>query len=647
MFHRPLSILLAAALTASLPIDSIAAETGPPPNVQLLSAVTEFGGGRRHFDARTFRLRFLRAGIGCKDDSNATQSKFDQAFTYLVTSSTRNMSLPAPPTSLDDAASLQAALRAAGTHNGVFDIERLFSTLFGMTPHVRGMMEVAQKYGSDSLAAYHTVFTEIVTGSCIAHQGHNHDLAMKGMTMSASPAPRVAGANPMPSGMVMQPSTAGTPTPNASMAPGMTMQEGMRGMAVNGETLSLKGMHEMPAMEMTVQQMPDTTDLAVGMSREGSGTSWMPDASPVYARMWMKGDDMWMQHGAAWLNYAHTGSDRGSNRLTIATWYMMMLAHPISTRSQIGFRAMVSADPALVGGSGYPLLFQTGETWHNQPLHDRQHPHDLFDELSATYSAMIGTNTSAALYVGHPGEPALGPPAFMHRAIAYDLFQAPIGHHWQDATHITFGVATLGVGTTRFKVEGSLFNGREPDEVRTNLDPIRFDSSSERLSWNPNAFTAVQVSSGYIKSMEAADPNLNLHRTTASVQYERPYGISQWSQALVWGQNDESGLRTNSYLYEADYATRSGSIFGRLERAQKTGKDLVLKPALNDNVYTIGAYTLGYVRNLPSSPNHPVFGIGAQVTVNSRPSSLNAFYGSGTPVSYDVFLRLRGPRMFP
>jgi hypothetical protein len=612
-----------------------------------MSAVVALGGGPGRFDARTFRSAFRRARIGCSSEPAATLSKFDQALTYVVVSGTRGLSLPTVPSRLRSAASVQAALRRVGTHGGTFDVERLFNTIFGMSRHMRAMMDVSQKYGGEAEAAYHTVLTHLVTGSCAGVEARAHGITMAGMHMGASPNASPGASMspaPMPSGMVMQPSAQPGP---ATMSPHMEMNKVMSGVALNGETFSLKGMHAMQGMQMTAQQMPDTTDLAVGMNREGSGTSWMPDASPVYARMSMKGDDMWMQHGAAWLRYSHTGSQRGSERLTVPDWYMMMMAHPISTRSQIGFRGMFSNDAALVGGGGYPLLFQTGETWHGQPLHDHQHPHDLFDELSATYSAMAGSQTSAYLYLAYPGEPALGPPAFMHRAIAYDLADAPIAHHWQDATHITFGVATLGAGTTRFKAEASVFNGREPNEVRTNFDPIRLDSSSTRLSWNPNAFTAIQVSSGYVKSMEAADPNLNVHRTTASLQYERAFGMAQWSQALVWGQNDESGLRTNSFLYEADYATRSGSVFGRIENVQKTGKDLVLKPTLNDAVFNVGAYTLGYIRDLPSLPNHPMPGIGIQITLNSKPSSLNAYYGSGAPLSYGLFLRLRGPRLFP
>src|SRR5256885_8180706 len=108
-------------------------------------------------------------------------------------------------------------------------------------------------------------------------------------------------------------------------------------------------------------------------------------------------------------------------------------------------------------GRGYPLLFQTGETWNGKALHDRQHPHDLFDEISISYSQKFGGQFSAYLYAGYPGEPALGPPAFMHRLSAMDDPDAPLGHHWQDSTHVTFGVVALGLVWRDFKIEGSTF----------------------------------------------------------------------------------------------------------------------------------------------------------------------------------------------
>ena len=116
-----------------------------------------------------------------------------------------------------------------------------------------------------------------------------------------------------------------------------------------------------------------------------------------------------------------------------------------------------SIDPITVGGSGYPLLFQTGESYHGSPLVNRQHPHDLFSELAVGYTQKINDDMDATVYVGYPGEPALGPTAFMHRISSINNPDAPLGHHWQDATHITFGVATLGFRYKKFKIDGSSF----------------------------------------------------------------------------------------------------------------------------------------------------------------------------------------------
>ena len=41
-------------------------------------------------------------------------------------------------------------------------------------------------------------------------------------------------------------------------------------------------------------------------------------------------------------------------------------------------------------------------------------------ELSATYAHEFGQARSAFIYAGLPGEPAFGPPAFMHRPATMD-----------------------------------------------------------------------------------------------------------------------------------------------------------------------------------------------------------------------------------
>lgn len=399
--------------------------------------------------------------------------------------------------------------------------------------------------------------------------------------------------------------------------------------------------------------MRSSADLNDPMSRESSGTSWAPDSSPIYARMKMRGDKMLMLHGNIFPRYTRVGGERdisiagqGSrSRFDAPSMFMGMYSQPAGENAQLGLRLMASLDPLIERGYGYPLLYQSGEVHRGQPLHDRQHPHDLISELSVTYSRRVGRDNSAYLYLGYPGEPALGPPAFMHRIAAMDNPDAPISHHWQDSTHITFGVATLGYSFGRFKIEGSAFKGREPDENRYNFDSPRLNSFSGRVSWNPHRDWALQVSHGYLKSPETTEPDVNQHRTTASILYNRPLGDNaNWSNSLVWGQIRSGGEATNAYLFETNYQRHANTFYARVERVQKSGHELVLPPPDDHRVFDVGSYALGYVRDLKRGGGLDV-GLGAQVTFNANESGLDAYYGGGTHTGFQVFLRIRPSRL--
>src|SRR3989449_3442860 len=91
-------------------------------------------------------------------------------------------------------------------------------------------------------------------------------------------------------------------------------------------------------------------------------------------------------------------------------------------------------------------------------------------ELAALYERAVARNLAVSLYAAPVGEPAVGPAAFPHRPSAADDPLAPLAHHWQDGTHITFGVLTAGVFTPTPQPEASLFNRRAPDEDRPKFD---------------------------------------------------------------------------------------------------------------------------------------------------------------------------------
>jgi hypothetical protein len=218
-------------------------------------------------------------------------------------------------------------------------------------------------------------------------------------------------------------------------------------------------------------------------------------------------------------------------------------------------RAVLSLDALGVTSRGYPLLLQTGESFNGVLLHDRQHPHDFWMELGALYQHELNAGIGWSVYAAPSGEPALGPVAFMRRPSAMDNPTAPISHHWQDATHVTFGVVTAGIFTKRIQVEGSVFNSRDPDQYRWNFDRIHIDSYSSRVTVNPDRSWSFTAGYGYLKSHESFDPKESMHRVTASVLHGKTIGgEGAIASSLVWGVNKHAShpLFANSVLAETE-----------------------------------------------------------------------------------------------
>lgn len=402
-------------------------------------------------------------------------------------------------------------------------------------------------------------------------------------------------------------------------------------------------------------EMRSSINIGEPMSREGSGTSWIPDSSPMYGYMKMFEDgSMLMLHGTMFLRYTSIGSNRdvsvagkGSrSRFDAPSMFMAMYSKPVGEKSQIGLRAMMSLDPLIERGYGYPLLFQSGELYRGDPIHDRQHPHELMSELAVTYSYKFDDKNSFFMYAGLPGEPALGPPMYMHRPSGMNMPDAPIGHHWQDASHITMGVVTAGFTHNRFKFEASAFNGTEPDENRWAFDSPKLNSFSGRLSFNPTKEWAFQISHGYLKFPERSEPDLKvIRRTTASAIYNKAFTPDRnWSSTLVWGRNSSDEGNSNSFLFEGNYEFDKNAVFGRLEQVQKNAHELVLESPHPEGNFWIGAYSIGYLREIVKGKGIDV-GIGGMATFNTNPTRVSSFYGGTTHGGWQVYLRLRPSRM--
>lgn len=422
--------------------------------------------------------------------------------------------------------------------------------------------------------------------------------------------------------------------------------DGHNHMQMAGMNMSDTSMKNMSGMSM----MSNSQSRNLPMNRSGSGTSWLPDVSPMYGIM-LHGDKWsYMLHGNIDLRYTKQDlfdkGSRGADKIDAPNWFMGMAQRQVGKRGLLHLNLMMSLDPLTEGGGGYPLLFQSGESWKGSPLIDHQHPHDLFSELSASYAYAFSKKSDLSIYVGYPGEPALGPVAFMHRPSAMANPDAPISHHWSDATHITFGVATVGFRFDQFKIEGSAFTGREPNENRYNFDRPRFDSWSARLNYNPSKNWALQVSHGFINSPEELHADEDVYRTTASAVYSLPFGKEKtFNATALWGLNKSPAQQgDNSALLEGDLRIRRLDVYTRYEFVQKTTEELVLNPLVygNDSIFPVNAITLGLNYDLMHlGPLN--LAAGGQLTYYGADHRLSSLYGKN-PMAGQIFLRLY-PRM--
>jgi hypothetical protein len=506
------------------------------------------------------------------------------------------------------------------------------------------------------------------------HAGHPPMAPMPPMKEQKPVAPMPA-PSPSPKSMEGMQMPAATPTPTASPTdmkmpmPGTSPSPSpaQMQMPMPGPSPSSRPMGQMPGMNMgTADQQKllvmsgtdmgvrvgDSASTVMFIGQMGSGTSWQPITSPSFMVDKIKGDWLFMLHYNLTVGMNRQGGPRGVTKMESANWFMPMAFRRLGPGT-LALRGMFSAEPFTFPPGGSPLLFQTGETYKGRPLIDRQHPHDLFMELSATYTGALGERGTWFAYFGYPGEPALGPVAFMHRASASENPTAALSHHLQDSTHISFGVVTTGFTYRWIKLEGSIFNGREPDENRYNFDAHKWNSRSARLSIAPNDNWSLQVSHGFLRSPEGQEPNTDIRRTTASVAYNKPLKRGNWASALIWGRNHTSAPgeihNLNGYTAESTLNFLDKNYF--YTRLELVDKNELLRDTdrarlgITDHhaSFRIGGYTFGGLRELWTSEKFSL-GIGGDVTFYSTPAVLDPIYGS-SPKSFKLFLRLRPAKM--
>lgn len=390
---------------------------------------------------------------------------------------------------------------------------------------------------------------------------------------------------------------------------------------------------------------PTTHDMMHGMygsypsTRESSGTSWVPDSSQPEGFHILRDDWMLMFGGYSHLVADKQSGKRGGKKIFDENMFMFMPQKDFG-RGTFAIRTMFSFEPFTIGKCGYPLLLQTGETCNGRtPLIDRQHPHDLFMELAAEYSYRYTPDTSMFVYFGLPGEPAMGPPVYLMRFSSEYLPETPLGHHWMDSTHISFGVVTAGYIHKDLKLEVSTFRGREPDQHRYDIEKPKFDSYSVRFSFNPTENWALQTSYGFLKSPEQLHPQRNTKKYTASAIYNKNFDRTTLQATTIIGINKETSEKVSpAFLCEATVKTHTKHfVITRFEWVKKTGLFCENNP-LSETAFNVKKLTLGYIYAF-SHAHHLEWGIGGLIDFPLVPEKLGHYYGNTT--SYMLFLQVR------
>jgi hypothetical protein len=410
------------------------------------------------------------------------------------------------------------------------------------------------------------------------------------------------------------------------------------GMPAEAETAhpdeAMAGMQPMPG-QLPAEAMTGALGL-YAMTREASGTAWQPDDSPHAGAHVTAGRWSLMAHAMLFGTYDRQSGPRGGEKALLSGMAMGTARRPLGP-GILQLRASLSPD-ALTGRRGYPLLLASGETANGvDPLVDRQHPHDLFMELSASYALPLSDRSSLFVYAGLPGEPAFGPPAFMHRLPALDSPEAPISHHWLDSTHISFGVLTAGLVAGDFKAEASRFNGREPDQRRFDVETGPLDSTALRLTWNPAPSLSLQASWARLIAPEQLEPGPNQTRWSASALYSHPLGRrTRLATTLAWGRRRSDGHgNRDAFLLEGAVTRGPWTLFARGERTEND--ELGALGGHHGPAFQVGKVSLGALHDVRVAP-HVRLGLGGLWAKSFVPAGLEPPY-AGDRHGAMVFVR--------
>jgi hypothetical protein len=385
-------------------------------------------------------------------------------------------------------------------------------------------------------------------------------------------------------------------------------------------------------------------------SRHASGTAWQPEATPMHALHASLSGWAVMGHGGAAAAYMWAETRKGGSRFGITNWGMAR-----GSRALVGgvltLTAMGSLETLTVGDCGLPGLLASGSPCNSSAFRDFQHPHPPLMELSALHERRLAGPLDLELYGAVVGEPALGPPNYLHRLSAAADPAAPISGHEANAAHASGGVLTAGLRGSVWKVEGSLFNGAvaDPDRFLPRVGPL--NAASGRISLNPTRAWSVQASLGRIPGGAehhhgAAGP---IRVLTASTMYHRNLGGGGlWATSVVLARMNDGTLPRNSVLLESSVSrSRTHSWFARIEAADRVDSRLTIienpdgshEHLVDYSRLRVAQIGAGYL--LSRSLRAAAVGIGARASFSFIPTRLEPIYQSRRPTSLSVYASLR------
>ena len=335
------------------------------------------------------------------------------------------------------------------------------------------------------------------------------------------------------------------------------------------------------------------------MALLGSGTSWMPDSSPMWGRHRQSGPWGIMFHGNAFLDYDNQGGPRGATRVVSENWLMGM-AHRDAGKGRLMVRGMFSLEPwdrpppwlsaALSDRAKRFAAALLIDAQHPaRPVHGARHPVQL--PMGRSWAPTSTLRRWGSRPWDRPPSCTVSPPMEIPTGAA----DPPLA-----GLHYIRSASSPPEPEKQWKLEGSLFNGHEPDQNRT----VTSDATSStrplsvRLLQSTSPNWSFQVSNGYLKNPEQLNPGQNVSRTTASAIYNQPRPDGNLALTFAWGRNSEAGDHSDGYTLEGNwnFGTRN-YLFGRIDRVTERGLLDTGDPE-SEPQFTINAFTQDSTRPL-------------------------------------------------